>query len=576
MDNTSAGQTLISPGPAKLIDRRHPEWRRHHIRWKWLLDTLEGGDVYRNEIYGYDTALQPIRNLIRHPHEYPDPRQRFTYGPLGRPAGTDQYAQATDGPYELRRARTPAPTHLKRTLAKHLSKVFGQDAKRSGPPEVEAWWEDVDGARSEMRTWMRDVIAPLVLTLGQLDVICDHPELPEGVEPADIRTNADAEKYDLNRVVASYILPENILWWKLNARGEYLELLIEEPLEEGGRRYRHWTPKDWTLYDHRGNEVERQDHPYGRPPIIRIFDKRRPRCKNVGMPRYEDICEIARESYNAYSEVILSGTHGAHPVVQGPEDYCQAGETIPMGPNNLLPMKKIGEGTVNESYVPFQVLAFDQKGADSLRQNVQDLLDMADLAGHLTKPAGASGGGTGSNVVAQSGISKQMDTLDGNQVLGDISETIERCDKQITELFLLVQYEGNPPDALLNAIEVEYPKDFDLFSPEQTAGLAGDYQQALQGTGDTPTADFNQVSTIYRKGFKGMPDEHYDAVDAEIKTAIARNAQSKAMGREAARAQLIGENQPAAADDDDQDQDNGGMTEAVSTGFGLQVTMPTV
>jgi len=566
-------QEIISAGPAKLVDRRHPEWRRHHVRWKWLLDSLEGGDIYRQAIYGYDTAFQPIRNLIRHPHEYPDPRQRFSFGPLGRPPGTDQYAQATDDPYELRRARTPAPTHLKRTLIKHLSKVFSEDAQRSAPPEIEAWWEDVDGARSDIRTWIKDVVAPLALTLGQLDVICDHPPLPEGVKAEDVRTNADAERLDLNRVVASYLLPENVLWWKLDGRGRYRELLIEEPQEVGRSHYRHWTERDWTLYGHRGDVIEGPvAHRYGRPPIVRLFDKRRPRCKNVGLPRYEDIAEIARESYNAHSEVILAGTHGAHPVVMAPEDFCQAGETIPLGPNNLIPMKKVGEGTVNEKYEPWQVLTFDQTGADSLRQNVQDLLDMADLAGHLTKPAGASGG-NGSNVVAQSGISKRMDTDDGNQVLGDLAETIERWDREITELFAFAMHDGNPPDALLNAIEIKYPKDFDLFSPDESAGLIGDYQQSLQGTGATPTADHQMVMDLYAKTVRGQDDQHYQAVSDEIKQAVARNAQGMSMEREARKAALVGENQPAAGGDDD--GDDPGSSGAVSTGTGLQISLPT-
>ncbi len=39
-----------------LIRRRHPEWREHHHRWRWLLDSLEGGERYRQAIYGYDAA----------------------------------------------------------------------------------------------------------------------------------------------------------------------------------------------------------------------------------------------------------------------------------------------------------------------------------------------------------------------------------------------------------------------------------------------------------------------------------------------------------------------------------------
>ena len=58
-----------------LIRRRHPEWREHQLRWRWLLDSLEGGERYRQAVYGFDVRGQPIRNLIRHKREYPDPRE---------------------------------------------------------------------------------------------------------------------------------------------------------------------------------------------------------------------------------------------------------------------------------------------------------------------------------------------------------------------------------------------------------------------------------------------------------------------------------------------------------------------
>ena len=85
-------------------------------------------------------------------------------------------------------------------------------------------------------------------------------------------------------------------------------------------------------------------HPFGRVPIVRLFDRRRPRCRNVGLPRYESIAEIQREFYNRDSELILSDTTQAHPLLQGPEDYVQADGTVPIGPNWLLPKKKNSAG----------------------------------------------------------------------------------------------------------------------------------------------------------------------------------------------------------------------------------------
>src|SRR5580704_8223282 len=101
---------------SELINRRHPEWREHQLRWRWLLDSLEGGERYRHAIYGYDRRGLPSRNLIRHKREYPDPREASIpdsgllgtstpFSPSLQEAGRDPASLATDDDYELRRAR---------------------------------------------------------------------------------------------------------------------------------------------------------------------------------------------------------------------------------------------------------------------------------------------------------------------------------------------------------------------------------------------------------------------------------------------------------------------------------------
>src|SRR5215468_10523103 len=58
-----------------VVQRRHVDWLEHQIRWRWLLDSFEGGDRYRNAVYGPDRRGLPARNLLRHRREYPDPQQ---------------------------------------------------------------------------------------------------------------------------------------------------------------------------------------------------------------------------------------------------------------------------------------------------------------------------------------------------------------------------------------------------------------------------------------------------------------------------------------------------------------------
>jgi len=64
-----------------------------------------------------------------------------------------------------------------------------------------------------------------------------------------------------------------------------------------------------------------REHGFGRPPVTRLFDRKKHRSAHLGKSRHERAAEVQREYYNRDSELILSDTTQAHPVVQGPEDF---------------------------------------------------------------------------------------------------------------------------------------------------------------------------------------------------------------------------------------------------------------
>ena len=135
-----------------VVERRHVDWLEHQIRWRWLLDSYEGGDRYRNAVYGPDRKGLPCRNLFRHRREYPDPQQYpqvyqgfagflgmvntqtqdVGYGPYPGMLGADPAATAQDDDYELRRSRTPVPEFVAEAVEIHLGKVYDQEVSREG------------------------------------------------------------------------------------------------------------------------------------------------------------------------------------------------------------------------------------------------------------------------------------------------------------------------------------------------------------------------------------------------------------------------------------------------------------
>ena len=492
------------------------------MRWRWMLDSLEGGERYRQSTYGIDRRGLPIRNLIRHKREYPDPREPLGGGladaalPGGfGGSGDDPAALATDDDYELRRARTPVPTFVAEVVETHLSRIYAREVQRSGPEPLTAWWADVDGCGTTIDQWMIEAVAPLLLTLGQLDLVMDHPPAPEGEE---VETRADAERLGLDRCIASILLPEHMLWWRLDETGRrYLECLTLETVEtdDGGAvpHYRHWTTEGSTLYAADGERLSDTPHAFGRVPIVRLFDQRKPRCRNVGQSRYEGIAERQREYYNRDSELILSDTTQAHPLLQGPEDYVQADGTIPIGPSWLLPKKKNNSGS-GATYEGFDVVDFPKGGADSIRQNKADIRDDVDRDSALVKPTGRDG-------VAQSGLSKVIDHSDGNNRLAKIAKILGKAERLAAELAMTVLGDGVPEPGAMAEVEVIYPTEFDLYTAGDMADATANFQALAANAGALPTIEGLMLGRLMRLCLPGLSDAQYAVCDAEIAAHLA-------------------------------------------------------
>lgn len=517
------------PGPdgqdgRAVIERRHREYRDFFLGWRWLLDSLEGGERYREADYGTEsyraTWMEPAeggeravfrshhhtiprRNLIRHPQEYPT---GDTFGPFG------DGAPSTSDEYEFRRAMTPVPAFVGEAIAAHLARIYSREVRRVAPDgayfdPLREWWADVDGSGTEMDDWMQESIAPLFLALGQIDLAFDHPPAPGG---ETVASQADLERLGLTAVVASYILPENLTDWALAPDRSYVEAVVREWCDDGDERFRRWTAEGSTLYDCRGRSLGSTPHDYGRVPIFRAFDTRKPRCDNVGQPRYEAIAEIQRTYYNVDSELTLSNSLAAHPTLSGPEKYCQ-GAAIQVGPGNVLPKTlAVGQGWQGWEYV-----CPPSDAAAKLESKLHDLRDAADRSACLTKPAGAAG--TGRGTVGQSGVSKMLDQTSGNDLLSKISKALRRLELRAAEMVLTVAHGKAPDRATMGQVKVAYPTKFDLFTAADFSALMLDFQALMAGVdGELPETVGHLFKTFIALALPGLDDATYDEIDAEF------------------------------------------------------------
>lgn len=512
----------------RIIDRRHRDYSENVLSWRRLLDAYVGGDQYRNATYGTDSRGLPIYNLVRHKREYPLPDEIQSGVAMFRPSGSDQYAIATTDDFEFRRARTPVPNFVGDAVELHLSSIYDQEVRRRVPDSVKQWHRDVNGRRENIDIWMSNTLAPMVLVLGQVDVLIGHPVPSPGVS---IRTRADELAAGLDRLVISVILPQNVLWWKTDFWGNYSEVTILETDEATGENFvRHWHATGWTLYSLRNQVVSSADYGFGRPPIIRLFAKRDPIRQNIGISQYGAVADHMREYYNRDSELVLSDTVQAHPLVQGPEKYCLPDSKIPIGPNWILPKRFEVSGGQN-FYEGWDVLQFPKDGADSIRLNKQDMRDSADRSAGLTKPAGSKG--SSGQTVSQSGVSKRLDHKAGDFLLSKIATTLERAECQIAELFLAVD-SGKPLPLRVDGeeIEITYSRSFDLWSPEEFFEFFADLRAAAQSCGDLPTIDGDALKQGVRLILRGKPDSIYAKYDEEIDALVEKNAKEKAMTSE--------------------------------------------
>jgi hypothetical protein len=254
-------------------------------------------------------------------------------------------------------------------------------------------------------------------------------------------------------------------------------------------------------------------------PIVRVFDRRKPRCKNIGQSRYESVAERQREYYNRDSELILSDTTQAHPLLQGPEDYVQADGTIPIGPSWLLPKKKNTQGGAS-TYEGFDVVAFPKEGAESIRKNKADLREDVDRDSALVRPTGRDG-------LSQSGLAKMMDHQDGNNRLAKVAKVLANAERAIAELALVVLGDGWTDSPA--PIRIAYPADFDLSTAADVASAIADFQAIIARSGTLPLTEGLLLNRLVRLCLPGLTDTQYGSCESEIRDLLKRKGGNQAI-----------------------------------------------
>jgi hypothetical protein len=521
---------------AALIRRRHPEWIEHQRRWRWLADSLEGGQRYRHADYYPDPILTDWSGYRpwylggygidwqtgeRIPVAYGQVVDRNLIPHLSETSGDrrDLYVQ--------RLHRTPVPCDLGRVVHLHLARVFAKEVRRtSDDARLTAWWGDVDGAGTTMDTWMQETVGPLLLALGQLDLCFDHPPAPEGVT---IRSRADAQEYGLTACVASVILPENLVWWRLDPRSRrYTEALVHERRADDNAPacWRHWTETGSDAYTSRGDWIEdlSYEHKFGCVPIVRVFVARKVRCAHTGQSPYEEIAELQKNIYNRESEQVLSDIQQSHAQLSVPSEMCQ-GDKLLTGPGGVLPKFRNPDG----SYEGCEYLDPPKGAQAELRQHILDDRDRIDLIAGLSKPAGTNTRGA----VAQSGVSKVMDDQSLIVKLSRVAAVMAAAERAVLPVVLAVLRDRPPTDPALaaevaaTAPRIVYPRDFGLTAPSDMADASTELAGMAEAAGQAPVTETEIMQTWARLKLTGLDDAKLKQIDDEIAALVEGKAERR-------------------------------------------------
>jgi hypothetical protein len=153
-----------------------------------------------------------------------------------------------------------------------------------------------------------------------------------------------------------------------------------------------------------------------------------------------------------------------------------------------------------------------------MRLRLFDLVERIEQEAALTRTVGSVGTDASAGPVAQSGISKAYDQVEGSEYLAGVAAMLESNHYAIMYFALIVLrdgYDRAKPD--IDRLLVIYPKEFNLLSFDQFAAIVAAEQLYLGGgLGMIPTAEKMTIRQFVRFRFPDASQEELKAIDAEI------------------------------------------------------------
>jgi len=385
----------------------HEQYQNLNGRWRFLLNSFLGGEMYRQGQY-----------LTR-------------------------YANESEQDYITRMWTTPLDNHVKGVLAVYNAFMFRKPPMRDfasleGDVMLQDFLDDATLEGQSFDSFMKDV-STYSGVFGHCWVIVSKPNVGAVTRADEMTVGA--------RPYVSMITPLSALdWeWERSQAGMY-HLKYFKYMEDSDRSHiltiKEWFPDriETSIMDKEDQLIKEhivEANGLGYIPITICYDQRSPK-RGVGVSSVDDIADLQRAIYNEYSEVEQTIRINGHPSLvktAGTEAVAGAGSVVQMEDNldpGLKPFLLQPNGaTVSAVY-------------ESMKQRIEAIDRMANL-----------GSARATKTSTMSGVAMETEFQMLNARLSDKADNLELCEDNIW--FYWCAYQGRTWDG-----EIEYPDTFNI------------------------------------------------------------------------------------------------------------------
>jgi len=397
----------------------------NYNRWKFLLESYLGGDMYRSG-----------EHLTRYQLESEDQyRARLAATPL------DNHCRSVVNVYNSFMFREHPDREFGSLKSDSTVNAFLRDADLEG--------RDLDSVMKEVSTWS-SVFGHcwILLSKPNIDAVTRADELAAGVRP-----------------YVSLLTPMVVLDWtyQRSDAGQYTLTYFKyiEDINTQIQAIIEWTPETITtsITDKKRQELREQTtvpNGLGKIPVVIAYNQRST-IRGVGLSDIDDIADQQKAIYNELSEIEQSIRLDSHPslvTIEGTKIGTGAGAVLYMDP------------TMDPGLKPYLL---ENSGADvnaiyaSIKNRIESIDKMAN-----------TGGVRAVESRTMSGVALETEFQLLNAKLSEKADNLELAEEQLWTLY--AEYQGYVWDG-----EIEYPGSFDI---KNTAGQIDNLVKARSAATD--------------------------------------------------------------------------------------------